>query len=79
MVRSELAYITANVPTVPVCSLIEGDAALPTEYETWLLYRIFLSAHRYVNMQELLVSLDEAVIVPVEQLVRSRRLDAPSP
>ncbi len=75
MVRSELTYIIPNIPTVPVCSLIEGDAMLPTEYESWMTYRTFLSVHRYDSLQQLLASLDEAVIMPVEDLVRPRRLN----
>lgn len=74
MVRSELTYITANVPSVPVRSLIEGDAALPTEYATWERYQTFLPVYRYASLQELLASLDDAVIAPVEQLVRPHAL-----
>lgn len=74
MVRSELTYIIPNVPTVPVCSLIEGDAKLPTEYEFWTRYLTFLPVYRYDSLQQLLASLDEAVVTPVEQLVHPRRL-----
>lgn len=79
MVRSELTYITANLPRTPVRSLIEGDAALPTEYTTWEDYKSFVPVHRYANLHQLLASLDEVVIVPVEQLVRPRHVGDPLP
>lgn len=79
MVRSEVSYITDNVPTVPVRSLIERDAALPSEYESWLLRGSFIPVYRYANLKELLASLDETVIQSVERLVHPRRLDGPSP
>jgi hypothetical protein len=72
MVRSELTYITANVPTVPVRPLIEGDAPLPTEFETWKRYNTFLPVYRYRDIPQLIAALDEAIINPVEQVVRPR-------
>jgi uncharacterized protein YjbI with pentapeptide repeats len=72
MVRSELTYITANVPTVPIRPLIEGDAKLPTEVETWAAFRSFLPIYRYRDIPQLITALDEAVITPVEQYVRPR-------
>lgn len=72
MVRSELTYITANVPTVPIRPLIEGDAKLPTETETWAAFHSFLPIYRYRDIPQLITALDEAVITPVEQFVRPR-------
>lgn len=74
MVRSELTYITANVPTVPVQSIMQSDANLPPEYGTWELYKSFLPVYRYVDLPQLLASLTEAVITPVEQHIHARRL-----
>jgi hypothetical protein len=74
MVRSELSYITANVPTVPVQPIMQRDAKLPPEYGTWELYKSFLPVYRYANLPQLLTSLTEAVIAPVEGHVHARRL-----
>lgn len=74
MVRSELTYITANVPTVPVQPIIAGDADLPTEYASWTLYPWFRRVYRYNDLAHLLASLTEAVIMPVEGQVHARRL-----
>lgn len=74
MVRSELTYITANVPTVPVQPVIVRDAHLPTEYGSWKEYKSFLDVYRYTDLSHLLASLTEAVIAPVEQHVYARRL-----
>lgn len=74
MVRSELSYITSNLPTVPVQSVIQRDADLPTEYGTWTLFRSFLPVYRYTDLPHLLASLTEAVITPAEEHVVARRL-----
>jgi uncharacterized protein YjbI with pentapeptide repeats len=74
MVRSELSYITANVPTVPVQPLIQEGAKLPIEYETWVLYRSFLPLYSYSDLTHLLANLTESVITPVEAHVQARRL-----
>jgi Pentapeptide repeats (8 copies) len=74
MVRSELTYITANVPSVPVQPILQRDADLPPEYGTWLLYKSFLPVYRYTDLPQLLASLTEAVIAPVEGHVHARRL-----
>lgn len=47
MVRSELTAITASVPTVPIRTLIKGEAPLPTEVETRAAFRSFLPIYRY--------------------------------
>ncbi len=70
MVRSEVTAITTSVPTVPIRPLIESDAPLPTEVETWAAFRSFLPIYRYHNISQLIAALDEAVINPVEQFVR---------
>ncbi len=77
MVRSELTYITANVPTVPIQPVILRDAHLPTEYGTWVRYQTFLPVYQYADLPELLTNLTEAVITPVEGHVRARRLADP--
>lgn len=74
MVRSELSYITANVPTVPIQSLLEEGMSLPTEYSTWREYRSFLSVYRYADFDQLLANLTESVIEPVEGHVQARRI-----
>jgi hypothetical protein len=74
MVRAELTAIIPNVPTVPIQPLIEGDANLPTEYESWALFKSFLPVYRYVDLPQLLASLTESVITPVEAHVQARRL-----
>lgn len=74
MVRAELTAIIPAVPTVPVQPLIEGNAALPTEYESWALYRSVLPVYRYVDLPQLLASLNESVITPIEAHVHARRL-----
>lgn len=74
MVRSELSYITANVPTVPVQPLMQKGAKLPIEYETWVLYRSFLPVYSYADVSQLLANLTESVITPVETHVQARRL-----
>jgi len=74
MVRSELGYIVPNVPTVPVQPIIQTDADLPTEYESWALYKSFLPVSRYFDLSDLLASLNESVIFPVEAHVHARRL-----
>ena len=80
MVRSELTYIIPNVPTVPVQPIMQSDAHLPPEYETWALYKSFLSVYRYTDLPKLLANLTDAVIAPVEGHVHARRLtDADSP
>lgn len=74
MVRSEVTYITANLPTVLVQPVIASGANLPTEYETWALYKSFLPVYRYAGLSHLRASLTEAVIAPVEGHVIVRRL-----
>lgn len=74
MVRSELLYITANVPAVPIQPLIQEGATLPVEYETWVLYRSFLPLYSYADLSHLLASLNESIITPVEAHVQARRL-----
>lgn len=74
MVRSELSYITANVPSVPIQPLIQEGAKLPVEYETWVLYRSFLPLYSYADLSHLLANLTESVITPVEAHVQARRL-----
>lgn len=74
MVRSELTYIIPNVPTVPVQPIIQSDSDLPPEYGTWELYKSFLPVFRYADLPQLLASLTEAVITPVEGHVHARRL-----
>jgi hypothetical protein len=74
MVRSELSYITANLPTVPVQPLIESHANLPTEYSTWKRYATFLPVYEYADLSHLLADLTESVITPVEAHVQARRL-----
>lgn len=73
MVRSEVTYIVANVPTVPVQPVIEAHANLPTEYTTWKTYASFLPIYRYDDVSKLVSSLSESVIAPAEQRVQSRR------
>jgi uncharacterized protein YjbI with pentapeptide repeats len=68
MVRSELTYITANVPTVPVQPILQLDANLPPEYGTWNEFKSFLPVYRYVDLPHLLANLTEAVITPVESM-----------
>jgi hypothetical protein len=74
MVRSEVSYITANVPTVPVQPVILRDARLPTEYMTWKEYKSFLPIYRYADLEQLLANLTEGVIAPAEAHVVARRL-----
>jgi hypothetical protein len=74
MVRSELTYITANVPTIPVQPIVQGDAVLPPEFGTWQLYKSFLPVYRYADLPQFLASLTESVIASVEGHVRARRL-----
>jgi hypothetical protein len=74
MVRAELTYITANLPTVPVQPVIESGAKRPTEYETWARYQTFLPVFEYTDPSQLLASLTEKVITPVEGHVVARRL-----
>jgi sugar/nucleoside kinase (ribokinase family) len=74
MVRSELQAILPNVPAVPVQPIIEGDAALLTEYADWARFPWFLPVYRYADLVQLLASLTEAVIAPVEGHVHARRL-----
>jgi uncharacterized protein YjbI with pentapeptide repeats len=74
MVRSELGFIVSNLPTVPVQPIIEGNGRLPPEYGTWELYKSFLPVYRYADLPQLLASLTEVVITPVEGHVRARRL-----
>jgi uncharacterized protein YjbI with pentapeptide repeats len=73
-VRSELGFIVPDLPTVPVQPIIEGDATLPVEYHSWVRYHSFLPVYRYGDLPQLLASLTEAVITPVEGQVRARRL-----
>jgi hypothetical protein len=74
MVRAELTATIPNVPTVPVQPIIEGNADLPTEFASWALFRSFLPVYRYAHLAQLLASLTEEVIVPVEGHVHARRL-----
>lgn len=74
MVRSELSYITANVPTVPVQSLIEEGAGLPAEYSTWQTRRSFLPLYRYADFDQLIANLTTHIIEPVERHVQARRI-----
>jgi uncharacterized protein YjbI with pentapeptide repeats len=74
MVRSEVTYITANLPAVPVQPVIASDAKLPTEYATWKQYQTFLEVYRYTDPSQLLANLTDAVIAPVEGHVVARRL-----
>jgi uncharacterized protein YjbI with pentapeptide repeats len=74
MIRAELTAIIPNVPTVPIQPLIEGNADLPTEYESWALYKSFLPVRRYADLSDLLANLSESVIAPVEVHVHARRL-----
>lgn len=74
MVRSELSYITANLPTVPVQPITLSGTGLPTEYSTWKRYSSFLPIYEYVDLSDLLVSLNESVIKQVEGHVQARRL-----
>ena len=54
MVRSEVSYITANVPTVPVQPNAQRGAELPPEYGTWALFKSFLPIYRYADLEQLL-------------------------
>jgi uncharacterized protein YjbI with pentapeptide repeats len=74
MVRSELTYITTNVPTVPVKPVILFGAPLPTEYGTWKKYKSFLDVYQYADLPQLVANLSKAVITPVEGHVRPRPL-----
>lgn len=74
MIRAELTAIVPHVPTVPIQPIIEGDADLPTEYESWALYKSFLPVRRYVDLTDLLANLNESVLAPVEAHVHARRL-----
>jgi hypothetical protein len=74
MVRAELTAIVPNVPTVPIQPTIEGNANLPTEYESWTLYKSFLPVYRYTDLSHLLASLTDAVLMPVEAHVQARHL-----
>jgi uncharacterized protein YjbI with pentapeptide repeats len=74
MVRSELSYITANLPTVAVQPVILTGAHLPTEYDMWRRYPSFLPVFEYADRNQLLASFSVAVITPVEGHVRARRL-----
>jgi uncharacterized protein YjbI with pentapeptide repeats len=74
MVRSEVAYITANLPTVPVQPVIASGANLPTEYEAWQRNHTFLKVYHYSDPTQLLANFTDAVIAPVEEYVVARRL-----
>jgi hypothetical protein len=74
MSRSVLSYITANVPAVPVQSLIEEGASLPTEYSTWQTYRSFLPVYRYADVDQLIANLTTHIIEPAEGHVQARRI-----
>lgn len=74
MVRAELTALTMSAQSVPIQSIIQGDDALPTEYDSWALARLFLPVHRYVDLSDLLANLNESVITPVEAHVQARRL-----
>jgi uncharacterized protein YjbI with pentapeptide repeats len=74
MVRAELTAIIPNVPTVPVQPLIEANADLPTEYESWALFNSFRPVYRYADLSDLLANLNKSVIAPVEAHVQARRL-----
>lgn len=74
MIRAELTTIIPNVPTVPVQPIIQNDADLPTEYESWALYKSFLPVSRYADLSDLLAHLNDSVISPVEAHVHARRL-----
>lgn len=74
MVRAELTAIVPNVPTVPVQPIVQGDAALPTEHESWALYRSVLPVYRHADLPHLLAHLTDSVISPVEAHVQARRL-----
>ena len=63
--------ITASVPTVPICPLIEGNAPLTKAVKVWAACRSFLPIHRNRDITQLIATLDEAVIVPVEQYVHT--------
>jgi uncharacterized protein YjbI with pentapeptide repeats len=74
MVRSELSYITANVPTVPVQPVVQEGAGLPTEYSTWVEYRSFLPLQRYTDLADLLAHFSEKVVESAEGHVVARRI-----
>lgn len=74
MIRAELTAIAPNVPMVPIQPIIQADADVPTEYESWALYKSFLPVHRYEDLSDLLASLTESVITSVEGHVQARRL-----
>lgn len=74
MIRAELTTIIPSVPTVPIQPIIQADADVPTEYESWALYTSFLPVHRYVDLSDLLANLNESVIAPVEGHVQARHL-----
>ncbi len=74
VVRSELTYITANAPTVPVQPILQEGAKLPIEYETWVLYRSFLPLYAYADLTHLLANLNGSVIIPVEAHVQAWRI-----
>lgn len=71
---SVLTYFTASLPTVPVQPILQAGASLPTEYATWQEYRSFLPIYEYADQSQLLASLNESVITPVEGYVQARRL-----
>lgn len=73
-VRSELSYITTTVPTVPVQSIIEEGASLPTEYSTWQTHHSFLPVYRYTDFDQLIANLTTHVIRPAEGNVQARRI-----
>lgn len=74
MVRAELTALTMSAQSVPIQPIIHGDDALPTEYDSWALARLFLPVHRYIDLSDLLANLTESVITPVEAHVQARRL-----
>jgi uncharacterized protein YjbI with pentapeptide repeats len=78
MVRSEVAYITANLSTVPIQPVIASGANLPTEYEAWQRNQAFLNVYHYSDSDptQLLANFTDAVIAPVEEYVVARRLAA---
>lgn len=74
MVRAELTALTMSTQSVPIQPIIHGDDDLPTEYESWALARLFLPVYRYIDLPQLLASLNESVITPIETHVHARRL-----
>lgn len=78
MIRAELTAIIPSIPTVPVQSIVEGDAELPTEYDSWALYQSFLPVYRYTDVSKLLTDL-ESVLAPVESHVQAHRIVSGDP